>query len=237
MKTKNRPLYLIVTDPAITLDYLNRNVRVISNTRITWELRRSVKMIIQCHNCQLWGHATSNCGRASRCLKCAGDHHTRACLKTRETPANCANCGGDHPANYSKCPNYVERIERLELKKAKSEPKKYSQAPPPKVNAWKERETNRPSREHFPALPNRGQNQNSAPPQPSQPRTSAPRAGDGFNELNAELDELNRLVNLSELARAVRDLNNLLRACPTNKDLFTAYQDFYDNINSYKFRN
>ncbi|CAH1099728.1 unnamed protein product [Psylliodes chrysocephalus] len=59
MTTKNRPLYLVITDPAITLDYLNKNVRVIENTRIIWELRRSVKLLIQCHNCQLWGHATN----------------------------------------------------------------------------------------------------------------------------------------------------------------------------------
>ncbi|CAH1099382.1 unnamed protein product [Psylliodes chrysocephalus] len=52
MSTKYRPLYLIVTDPAITLDFLNKNVRVIENTRITWELRKSTKIIIQCHNCQ-----------------------------------------------------------------------------------------------------------------------------------------------------------------------------------------
>ncbi|CAH1110343.1 unnamed protein product [Psylliodes chrysocephalus] len=55
MTTNYRPLYLIVTDPAITLDYLNENVRVIENTRVTWELRRAVKSIIQCHRCQAWG--------------------------------------------------------------------------------------------------------------------------------------------------------------------------------------
>ncbi|CAH1103825.1 unnamed protein product [Psylliodes chrysocephalus] len=60
MTTNYRPLYLIVTDPAITLDYLNKNVRVIENTRVTWELRRAVKSIIQCHRCQAWGHATTN---------------------------------------------------------------------------------------------------------------------------------------------------------------------------------
>ncbi|CAH1114774.1 unnamed protein product [Psylliodes chrysocephalus] len=85
MSTKHRPLYLVVTDPAITLDYLNRNVRVIENTRVTWEMRRSTKSIIQCHRCQAWGHATSNCGRPPKCLKCAGDHLTNTCVKTRDT--------------------------------------------------------------------------------------------------------------------------------------------------------
>ncbi|CAH1115861.1 unnamed protein product [Psylliodes chrysocephalus] len=61
MKTKDRPLFLVVTDPAITLEYLNKNARRVLYTRVTWELRKSMKQIIQCHNCQQWGHATSNC--------------------------------------------------------------------------------------------------------------------------------------------------------------------------------
>ncbi|CAH1115862.1 unnamed protein product [Psylliodes chrysocephalus] len=61
MKTKERPLYLVVTDPVITLEYLNKNIRRVLHTRVTWELRKSVKQIIQCHTCQEWGHATANC--------------------------------------------------------------------------------------------------------------------------------------------------------------------------------
>lgn len=87
MSTKFRPLYLIVTDPAITLYYLNKNVRIIENTRVTWKIRKAVKLFIQCHRCQAWGHATSNCGRPPRCLKCAGNHLTTTCIKTRDTPA------------------------------------------------------------------------------------------------------------------------------------------------------
>ena len=36
-------------------------------------------------------------------MKCAGAHGTRYCIKTRGTPATCANCKGVHPANCSKC--------------------------------------------------------------------------------------------------------------------------------------
>ncbi|CAH1107073.1 unnamed protein product [Psylliodes chrysocephalus] len=38
MSTKNRPLFLIVTDPAITLDFLNKNIRVVENTRVIGNL-------------------------------------------------------------------------------------------------------------------------------------------------------------------------------------------------------
>ncbi|CAH1111501.1 unnamed protein product [Psylliodes chrysocephalus] len=61
MSTKNWPLFLLVTDPAITLDFLNKNIRVVENIRVVWELRKSTKSIIQYHNCQALGHATANC--------------------------------------------------------------------------------------------------------------------------------------------------------------------------------
>ncbi|CAH1101554.1 unnamed protein product [Psylliodes chrysocephalus] len=79
MSTKNRPLFLI-TDPAITLDFLKKHIRVVKNTRVVWELRKSTKSIIQCHNCQAWGHATANCGHPPKCLKYAENHHTRTCV-------------------------------------------------------------------------------------------------------------------------------------------------------------
>ncbi|CAH1102141.1 unnamed protein product [Psylliodes chrysocephalus] len=119
MKTKDRPLFLVVTDPGITLEYLNKNTRRVLYTRVMWELRKSTKLIIQCHNCQQWGQATANCGLPPRCLKCAGVHHTQTCTKTMDTPARCANCGGDHTANYPKCENYVSKLKRLMEKRPK----------------------------------------------------------------------------------------------------------------------
>lgn len=93
MTTKNRPLYLVVNDPSITLES-NRNVRVVLYTRVTWETRRSTQQIIQCHNCQAWGHATSNCGGPPNSLKCAVNYHTKTCVKSRDIPAKCFKCGG-----------------------------------------------------------------------------------------------------------------------------------------------
>ncbi|CAH1111445.1 unnamed protein product [Psylliodes chrysocephalus] len=210
MNTKNRPLFLVVTDPSLTLDYLNKNVRIILHTRITWELRKSMKQIIQCHNCQKWGHATTNCGRPPRCLKCAGEHLTRTCMKSRETAAKCANCDGEHPANYSKCQAYLERLERLEDKRNMSKPTKYIQAPPPKINAWEAKKRQVPGREKFPELRSRGQYNTNAQTNPSQstinpsqttlrpnppprPNPTNPNGNpDDFQALNAELTELNR---------------------------------------------
>ncbi|KAG5891430.1 hypothetical protein JTB14_019909 [Gonioctena quinquepunctata] len=41
---------------------------------------------------------------------CVGEHLTSTCQKTPDTPATCAICRAEHPADYRKCPTYVEKI-------------------------------------------------------------------------------------------------------------------------------
>lgn len=55
--------------------------------------------------------------------------------------------------------------------------------------------------------------------------------------LNKEFEALNSLANLSELARAVIDLNTKIRHTIHNLDLFRVYYDFEQTINSYNLRN
>lgn len=118
-------------------------------------------MIIQCHNCQQWGHSTSNCGRQARCLKCAGDHLTSTCIKTPDTPATFANCGGDHPANYSKCENYETKLDRMMERRPKQNPnQKFLPAPQPYINQWEAKRQTRNFQNEFPALSNRNVREN-----------------------------------------------------------------------------
>ncbi|CAH1105260.1 unnamed protein product [Psylliodes chrysocephalus] len=235
MRTKERPLFLVVTDPVITLEYLNKNTRRVLYTRVTWELWKSMKLIIQCHNCQQWGHATSNCGRNARCLKCAGDHHTRTCLKTPDTPATWANCGGDHPANYSKCPNYVEKLERM-LERRPKQQQKYVPASQPILNQWEARNKNRNPNTEFPALPTKyaretAENVRIPARRPDMQRQSTPGvAVDDFTALNNEFETLNRLINIGELTRAVRELNARLIKCKTGKDVIETYNAFMTDV-------
>lgn len=98
---------------SLTLDYLNKNVRRVIYISVIWKQSKSTKHIIQCHNCQLWGHATTNCMRPPCCLKYARDHHLRTCTKNQNTAAACANCGGEHTANYTKSRFYTERLDTL----------------------------------------------------------------------------------------------------------------------------
>ncbi|CAH1104653.1 unnamed protein product [Psylliodes chrysocephalus] len=243
MNTKDRPLYLVVTDPAITLDYLNKNARRVLYTRVIWELRKSAKKIIQCHICQGWGHATANCGRPAKCLKCAGDHHTRTCTKTRDTPATCVNCGGDHPANYTKCKAYTERLNRLEERKKPQQQTRYVPAPVPTVNRWENRKTTSRSKEEFPALPSRSQNSNEVIEvnqkiERPRPENSQGKIMTDVSTLNHELNELNKIINIGEMTRAVRELNVKMRQCKTGQELFETYNDFMSNIDfNFNLRN
>jgi hypothetical protein len=40
------------------------------------------------------------------CVKCGGSHNSKECKKSKGTPAKCALCGENHPANYKRCENY-----------------------------------------------------------------------------------------------------------------------------------
>jgi len=73
--------------------------------------KRSV--IPQCVRCQSYGHTRGYCNHPPRCVKCAGEHLTKECHKSRETPAKCALCNGSHPANYKGCTTYYELKRRV----------------------------------------------------------------------------------------------------------------------------
>lgn len=104
----------------------------ILDIRIKVEPLRTRAKIAQCHGCQRFGHSQSNCTAPFRCVKCAKAHHTKECKKPRNTPAKCANCNGDHPANFSLCPK------RPKTAPPTATPGSASPAPPPAKPAWRE---------------------------------------------------------------------------------------------------
>ncbi|KAL1123673.1 hypothetical protein AAG570_001446 [Ranatra chinensis] len=65
-----------------------------------------------CTRCQEYQHTKGYCNRPPRYDRCGGGHESSTCLKTRETPATCALCGGGHPANYKGCQVYKDLQER-----------------------------------------------------------------------------------------------------------------------------
>ncbi|KAL1442064.1 hypothetical protein MTO96_008069 [Rhipicephalus appendiculatus] len=57
---------------------------------------------LRCYNCQRFGHLAKNCHSPRRCKICSENHDHSEC-KSMLQP-KCANCGGNHTASYSGCP-------------------------------------------------------------------------------------------------------------------------------------
>lgn len=98
-------------------------------TRVTIEEPRKKKYIPQCLRCQKYGHTRSYCNHAARCVRCGQPHDSSTCTKTRDTPAKCANCQGEHPANYRGCQTL--RDLRAQKKKRIND---HERVPPPSIN-------------------------------------------------------------------------------------------------------
>lgn len=84
----------------------------------------------QCPNCLWHGHGSDHCGRHSRCIRCGDEHKSSECPKrtNKEDPKSripdadvkCANCAGNHTANFSKCPVKLKYIQDRELQRQRS---------------------------------------------------------------------------------------------------------------------
>lgn len=234
MRATQRPQYLVITSSSITLKYLNTTIKYLMSVRVFFEERHNKKRIIQCHRCQVWGHATSNCYRQHRCLKCAENHPTRSCQKPLSEKAKCANCRGDHPANATICPVYKEKLKVRDNNNQPTQTKpkqRYVEAPQPEHNAWTNRQIKH--KENFPPLQGTSrpkqtqqtqqQTQNNPPNRPTGPES-------GFHQSRNLMDHLNSLINVGEANRAIADLITLLQQVTTGKERFDIYFRFMSDV-------
>lgn len=212
MKATGRPRYLVITLSAITLKCLTQTVKRLMSVKVSFEARRNKKRITQCHRCQSWRHATANCFRSHRCLKCAGNHSTKTFTKPLSVPATCVNCTGDHPANALICPAYKEKIllrDNVSTRLTKNT-QRYRDAPEPVSNAWhrpictQSNTTRQPSREinyeqNYPQLIRR------------KPQSRSTASKDEFLETRSLIAKLNNLINIKEVNRALKDLRAILQ--------------------------
>lgn len=77
---------------------------------VKWEKFKNSRQINQCFNCQAFGHSSNFCGKPPRCVKCDQPHATKDCPKPVSSPPKCVNCSGDHPANFTGCPRYLQHL-------------------------------------------------------------------------------------------------------------------------------
>lgn len=110
-----------------------QKIRAIFNIVVRWRyFERKPDDAVQCHRCQRFGHGMRNCNLGALCVKCGGKHLSADCSlpnkvelakvdknATRET-IKCANCSGQHTANYRGCPTRKNYLAKLAEKKAEA---------------------------------------------------------------------------------------------------------------------
>ena len=93
----------------------------------------------QCHRCKRFGHGSRNCTLSPVCVKCGAAHLTGECTLPQKASlgmennaenhkplVKCANCQGNHTANYRGCParkTYLEALEKQRKKPAAQPPR------------------------------------------------------------------------------------------------------------------
>ena len=103
----------------------------ISRPKIWGDIKKK-NYAAQYHRCQRFGHGSRNCTLAPKCVKRGAAHLTSECtLPQKASPAmennaehhkplvKCANCQGNHTANYRGCPSRKTYLEALEKQRKK----------------------------------------------------------------------------------------------------------------------
>lgn len=245
MKGTRFQTFLVITANDITLKQLEQKVRYLDYTVVRWERHNNSKKIIQCHKCQMWGHATSNCHASPRCLKCAQSHLTNQCTKNREDPAKCVNCGEAHTANSVACTVYQDKIWQLERKNTRMSPPpemKYVAAPAPPKNAWEERRNSQQQQtqqsqrsqmqeSNFPPLPQRRAQMRTSGMTSQPAAASRPLVGpDAMNELQNQFRRVEALMDIELMTTRVRLLADQLETCQSESEKFQVFYNFMLNI-------
>lgn len=79
----NLPIYLIICDHEQDMTTL-KNMNHILGYAVKWDKYRHNGNIIQCFNCQSFGHVSAYCNLKFRCVKCTEEHEPKECPKKRK---------------------------------------------------------------------------------------------------------------------------------------------------------
>lgn len=101
------PLVLIILPKTQTKIF---DLTKLDTLSVKVESHRTKSRETQCHRCQLYGHSQYKCRAPPKCLKCAQAHMSYQCTAGPTVQMKCANCGGNHPANYRECPKHPSNI-------------------------------------------------------------------------------------------------------------------------------
>lgn len=239
MKGTNIPMYIVSLPATVKLSLLNHKIHYICNIKIKWEDYKTKRRAAQCHRCQEWGHATSNCYAEPACLKCAENHLTKDCTKPREQPAKCVNCEGNHPANATICEVYQQRIQWI-ARKSKPIPQKVS-SPNSKLDSMLNDEAIFPNlrRQHKMNTIKNPWTEMQTPKITYAACTAGIKSTKATNisgdvsemtELANEIQEIKKLCNVKGMLQAVKELRIQLIQCKSKIEQFEAFINFCDKL-------
>ena len=90
------------------------DIKQISCCKVYFEPPHAKRTIPQCTNCQDYMHTKNFCHKSPRCVKCTKSHLSSECpRKVKDNGVRCANCNGNHPANYRGCIIHKQLQEKL----------------------------------------------------------------------------------------------------------------------------
>lgn len=194
------PIFLVHLDPSTNMTNF-KAINSVCHCKVTTEKYKTHGIGTQCFRCQLHGHAAANCNRASRCVKCAGDHPTASCTKMADTPAKCCNCGGSHTASFRDCPTRKQYLQTKMTPATKTTSVKKDVQPP---RTFTTNHTNgRSWATVTKGVPNICPSE--MPSVPSPPTSAS-------NSADLPIGELMQLV------LKVRELQQKLKTCPTKEE-------------------
>lgn len=111
-------LFKLVIPPNIDVKLL-LGIKYLDHVAVKFE-KINTKSILQCKNCQRFGHSASGCQHPHRCVKCGEKHYRNDCPRThnKNTKLRCCNCGGEHTANnLSECQFFIQRYAKNQANK------------------------------------------------------------------------------------------------------------------------
>lgn len=105
--TKNPlPMFFVDLEPSSNNKEVY-GIDLLMNLKVTFEPPRQKREIVQCSNCQRYGHTKRFCFNNARCVKCIGNHPTSSCNRAKpDSQVQCILCKGNHSANYKGCEIY-----------------------------------------------------------------------------------------------------------------------------------
>lgn len=164
-----------------------KKISELDHVKVKWEPYYKKAMTTQCYRCQRYGHGSSNCNLPAKSVKCAGDHLTQQCQwKDKTNTPKCANCGGNHTANY---------LQEIAIRKEKINTKVRQTNPRPINNP----QFSRPSISYANKTQNNTSNTDNKIPQPT----------DNPNKINALFEGINKLYEVCDLDKLLSIVNEL----------------------------